>query len=237
MIELRNVRKGFNMGKPNEFIAVDGVDLVIEVNKVTVLKGPSGSGKTTLLGLIGCMLRPTAGRIKLFHVHVPRSTDEQTPDWIEVTSLPERFLTDIRRRTFGFIFQQFNLIKGISAVENIMIPAYPCSERAVFRTKALELLDLLSISKKAQTRVEFLSGGEAQRVAIARALINNPSVIIADEPTGHLDTKLSQEFMNIIHQLKEQGKTAIIASHDPLVYESPVVDRVVTIRDGRVGSA
>ena len=198
MIELRNVRKGFNIGKPNEFIAVDGVDLDVEANRVTVLKGPSGSGKTTLLGLIGCMLRPTSGRIKLLSASISWSSGAQTPDGIEVTSLPERFLTDIRRRTFGFIFQQFNLIKGITALENIMLPAYPCEERSAFRKRALELLDLFNISGKGETRVEFLSGGESQRVAIARALINNPSVVIADEPTAHLDTKLSDEFMVIV---------------------------------------
>ncbi|MGE5894573.1 MAG: ABC transporter ATP-binding protein [bacterium] len=237
MIELRNVRKGFNIGKPNEFIAVDGVDLDVEANRVTVLKGPSGSGKTTLLGLIGCMLRPTSGRIKLLSASISWSSGTQTPEGIEVTSLPERFLTDIRRRTFGFIFQQFNLIKGITALENIMLPAYPCKERSAFRKRALELLDLFNISGKGETRVEFLSGGESQRVAIARALINDPAVVIADEPTAHLDTKLSEEFMGIVSQLKTQGKTAIIASHDPLVYESPFVDRVVNIRDGRVEAA
>ncbi len=153
----------------------------------------------------------------------------------EITSLPERFLTEIRRKTFGFIFQQFHLVKGITVLENVMLPAYPCGERhSSLRKKAMTLLDLLNLSKKASSRVEWLSGGEAQRAAIARALINDPSVIIADEPTGQLDTKLSQELMGILGGLKGEKKTVLIASHDPLVYEAPIVDRVIHLRDGRI---
>jgi putative ABC transport system ATP-binding protein len=224
MIELKDIRKIFNSGKPNEFSAVQGVSLAIEARKATVLKGPSGSGKTTLLSLIGCMARPTAGRIWLFDK--------------EITSLPERFLTEIRRKTFGFIFQQFNLVKGITALENAMLPAYPLGENfSSIKRRALELFQLFNIAPKAYSRVEWLSGGEAQRVTIVRALMNNPSVIIADEPTAHLDTKLSLEFMDILGKLKEDGKTLILASHDPLVYESSVVDRVVNVRDGRIEGA
>jgi len=221
MIELINVRKVFSQGKPNEFVAVHGVSLSIDSNKVTVLKGPSGSGKTTLLSLIGCMARPTSGRIKLLDR--------------EITSLPERFLTEIRRKTFGFIFQQFNLIKGITALENVMLPAYPLGEGyASLKTRAMHLLDLFNISQKAHSKVEWLSGGEAQRITMVRALINNPSVIIADEPTAHLDTKLSREFMEIVERLKDDKKSVLIASHDPIVYESGGVDRVVNVRDGRI---
>jgi putative ABC transport system ATP-binding protein len=222
MIELRDIRKVFNMGKPNEFVALDGISLSIGPEKVTVFKGPSGSGKTTLLSIIGCMARPTSGRIHLFDR--------------EITSLPEKFLTEIRRKTFGFIFQQFNLIKGVTALENAMLPAYPVGERhASVKKRAMDLLDLFGISQKATSRVEWLSGGEAQRLTIVRALINNPSIIIADEPTAHLDTKLSREFMGIVGKFKDDKKTVLIASHDPLVYESNVVDRVVNVRDGRIG--
>jgi len=221
MIELLNIRKIFNTGKPNEFVAIHGVSLSMDANKVTVLKGPSGSGKTTLLSMIGCMSRPTSGRITL--------------SGQEITSLPERFLTEIRRKTFGFIFQQFNLIKGITALENAMLPAYPSGEKeASMKKRAMNLFDLFNVSQKAYSKVEWLSGGEAQRVTIVRALINNPSIIIADEPTGHLDTKLSMEFMGIVNRLKEDQKTILIASHDPIVYDSSIVDRVVNIRDGRI---
>ncbi len=235
MIKLLNVRKGFNLGKPNEFIAVGGVTLAMEANRVTVLKGPSGSGKTTLLSLIGCMARPSSGRITLQGGLLGGrsfSRGMNTPE-VEVTSLPERFLTEIRRQTFGFIFQQFNLVKGITVLENVMLPAYPLGEKhGIVRRRALALLDMFGLGERASARVEWLSGGEAQRVAIARALMNDPPVIIADEPTAHLDSKLSVEFMGIIARLKEQGKTAIIASHDPLVFGAEMVDRVVAVRDG-----
>ena len=221
MIELQNIRKVFNEGRPNEYIALHGLSLTIAAHQVTALTGPSGSGKTTLLSLLGCMARPTSGRIVL--------------QGREITSLPERFLTDIRRKTFGFIFQQFNLLKGISVIENVMLPAYPLGEPfAALKQQALGLLELFNLSHKAAAKVEWLSGGEAQRTAIARALVNRPEVIIADEPTAHLDTRLSREFMDIMRDFKSQGKTILIASHDPLVHESEVVDRVVRMRDGRI---
>lgn len=238
MINLMNVRKGFNIGKANEFIAVENANLSLEGNRVTVLKGPSGSGKTTLLSLVGCMARPTSGRITL-RSDLPGincfQKNGNIPE-IEVTSLPERFLTEIRRRTFGFVFQQFNLVKGITVLENVLLPSYPLGEKhSAMRKRAEELLDTLSLGARAQAKIEWLSGGEAQRVAIARALMNDPPVVIADEPTAHLDSKLSREFMDIISQLKGRGKTTIIASHDPLVFEASVVDRVITVRDGIIG--
>ncbi|MDA8125428.1 MAG: ABC transporter ATP-binding protein [Deltaproteobacteria bacterium] len=237
MIQLHNVRKGFNLGKSNEFIAVHGVTLALEAHRVTVLKGPSGSGKTTLLSLIGCMARPTAGRIVLKKSLLGNngfSIGGDAPE-VEVTSLPERFLTEVRRRAFGFIFQQFNLVKGITALENIMLPAYPLGKKHGLVTKrAQALLEGFGLGERAQAKVEWLSGGEAQRVAIARALMNDPPVLIADEPTAHLDRKLSLAFMDSIARLKEQGKTAIIASHDPLVFEADMVDRVIAVRDGRL---
>ncbi len=219
MIHLQDIRKVFNAGKPNEFVAIQGVNLSIDSHGATALKGPSGSGKTTLLSLLGCMARPTSGRITL---------QER-----EITSLPERFLTAIRRETFGIIFQQFNLIKGITALENVMLPAYPTgAKHASLKKRAMALLDLMNIADKADAKVEWLSGGETQRTAIARALINNPAIIIADEPTAHLDTALSREFMEIMRQLKNEGKTIVIASHDPIAYASDVIDRVVEMRDG-----
>lgn len=221
MIELDRVSKVFNQGGANEFTALDGVSLSLGGAGVTVFKGPSGSGKTTLLALVGCMARPTAGRIRL--------------DGREISRLPERFLTAVRRSTFGFVFQQLNLVRGIDVLENVMLPAYPLGiPRARLRERALGLLELLNVAHRAPARVEWLSGGEAQRVAIARALVNDPPVVIADEPTAHLDTKLSVEFMDIVARLKGEGRRVIIASHDPLVYGSPVADRVVAMRDGRV---
>lgn len=224
MIELKHVTKVFHKGNANEFTAIDDISLAIDPDMVTVLKGPSGSGKTTLLSIIGAMTKPTTGRVEILNR--------------EITSLPERFLAEIRRRTFGFIFQQYNLIKGITALENVMIPAYPNGEHhGLLKKRALGLLDLFNLSNKAASKVEWLSGGEAQRVTIARALINDPQIIIADEPTAHLDTKLSKEFIEIMAKLNKEGKTVLIASHDPLVYESAIVSRVIEFRDGRVSVA
>lgn len=224
MIELINVKKAFNVGTPSEFSALNGITLTISDKKATVLVGPSGSGKTTLLTIIGCMARPSAGRVTL--------------NGREITSLPERFLTEIRRKTFGFIFQQPNLIKGITALENVMLPAYPTgTEHAALREEAMRLLHGLQLAEKAASKVEWLSGGEAQRVSIARALINNPSAIIADEPTAHLDTSLSRRFLEIVERFKAEGKTILMTSHDPLVYQSRVVDRVVRLRDGKIEEA
>jgi putative ABC transport system ATP-binding protein len=224
MIRLESVSKVFNAGRPNEFKAVRGVTLALALEQVTILKGPSGSGKTTLLGLIGCMARPSTGRIFLHER--------------EITSLPERFLTGIRRQTFGFIFQQFNLIKGLTALENVMAPAYPNGEsHQLLKRRALDTLAMFNLEERSDAKVDWLSGGEAQRVAIARALINNPSVIIADEPTAHLDSKLSAEFMAIMRTLKGEGKTIILASHDPIVYDSDLADRIVEMRDGQLAAA
>jgi putative ABC transport system ATP-binding protein len=235
MIELVRVVKTYQAGLATPFTAVDEVSLTVPAGKLTVLKGPSGSGKTTLLTLIGCMARPTSGRI---HLHgLPAGTLPQLAegDPLEITSLPERFLTAIRRRTFGFIFQQFNLVRGISVLENVMLPTYPTGEdQNRVEARAIERLEGFGLTRQLRTSVDRLSGGEAQRVAIARALINDPAVIIADEPTAHLDSRLSEDFMALMSQFKAAGKTLLVTSHDPIVYDSPLADRVVEMRDGRI---
>ncbi len=221
MIELSNIKKAFNQGKPNEYWALNGIDLTLEAGKVTAFRGPSGSGKTTLLTLVGCLSRPTSGRVRF------RGED--------ISGLPERFLTEIRRQSFGFIFQQFNLIKGLSALENVILPGFPTGRpRAELVASASQLFAQLKLEHRLHAKVEWLSGGEQQRVAIARALINNPQVIIADEPTANLDTALSREFMAILESFTAAGKTVLLTSHDPLVVESSAVHRVVGIRDGKL---
>lgn len=221
MIRVESVTKVFNPGRPNEYTALAGVSVVIPENKVVVLSGPSGSGKTTLLSLIGCMARPTAGRIHLAER--------------EISSLPERFLAELRRSAFGFIFQSFNLVAGLTALENVMVPACPLGlPRGQVRDRAVSLLEKFRLHGKIDQNVESLSGGERQRTAIARALINDPSTIIADEPTANLDTALSLEFLDIVGQLRDEGKTCIIASHDALVHDAPVVDEAVSLRDGLI---
>lgn len=220
-IQLTNIKKAYNQGKPNEFWAIQGVSIDFEPNRVSCLKGASGSGKTTLLSMIGCLTRPTSGRILL-------------GDRV-ISSLPERFLTEVRRHTFGFIFQRFNLIPGLSVLENIMLPAYPLGlPYTELIASAKRLLKEFNLSAKADNPVEWLSGGEAQRVAICRALINDPQIVIADEPTANLDSKLSYEFMGLIDELQQSGKTILLTSHDSVVYDSAVVDRVVEMRDGIV---
>ncbi len=221
MIELDDIHKAFNQGQPNEYWALSGISLRVAARQVTALSGPSGSGKTTLLTLLGCLARPTRGRVRL--------RDE------DVSGLPERFLTEIRRRTFGFVFQQFNLVRGLSALDNVMLPAYPLGlPYGQLREKAENQLDGLDLGHRRDARVEWLSGGEQQRVAIARALINDPEVIIADEPTANLDTALSRQLLDILSRLIDEGRTILLTSHDPLVVESNVVDRVVRLRDGRL---
>jgi putative ABC transport system ATP-binding protein len=220
-VELQGVRKAFHEDRPNVFWAVDGIDLALPAGGVTVLAGPSGSGKTTLLTVIGCLARPTQGRVRL--------------DGRDISGLPEPFLATLRRQTFGFVFQRFNLIRGLTVLENVMLPAYPLGppHRSLTR-RATTLLERLGVGHRADARVESLSGGEAQRTAIVRALINDPSVLIADEPTANLDTALSLAFLDIVSQLRAEGRTLLLSSHDPLVHEAAVVDRVVELRDGRV---
>lgn len=221
VIKTDKVTKIFNPDMPDEIKAVSDVSIEIKRQEITVLKGPSGSGKTSLLSLIGCMSRPTEGRIIV--------------NGKDVAKLPERFLTEIRQRVFGFVFQQFNLIKGISVIENVMLPLYPTDIKlSAVKKRAEIILKRLGILNKKDFKVQRLSGGEQQRVAIARALINEPEIILADEPTAHLDTKLSEEVMNIFITLKKEGKTILIATHDPLIYEREFIDRLIEMRDGMV---
>ena len=221
LIELREVCKTYNDGQPNAFTAIDGISLALEQGRISALRGPSGSGKTTLLTLLGCLARPTSGRVRI--------GDE------DVSALPERFLTELRRQRFGFVFQQFNLIRGLSARDNVMLPAFPLGQpHAVLSARAQALLERFRLAHRADAPVEWLSGGEQQRVAIARALINDPDILIADEPTANLDTRLAEEFLQLMAELHADGKTIVLTSHDPLVLDSGLMHRIVTLRDGRV---
>ena len=221
MIELVTISKTFNAGRPNRFTALRQIDLTLATGRVVVFKGPSGSGKTTLLGIIGCMVRPTSGRLRI--------------GGREVTRMSERFLARIRRESFGFVFQSFNLVNGVSVLENVMLPGYPAdSPLRRVRQRALFLLEGLEIRSKSHEPVQSLSGGEQQRAAIARALINDPQFVIADEPTAHLDTDLARQFVQIVARLKDQGKTILMGSHDPVLFNSTVVDRIIEMRYGRI---
>ena len=224
MITLNAVTKHYNEGRPNEVQALRGIDLSIAKNEITVLKGPSGSGKTTLLSIIGCMARPTSGRVFL--------------NGEAVSGLPERFQTELRRTSFGFVFQRFNLIRGLSVLENVMLPAAPLGEpNTQVRARAMERLASLDLGDKALMPVEHLSGGETQRAAIARALINDAPILIADEPTANLDTALADKFLSLLGQLRAEGRTIVMTSHDPRIWEAEAVDTVIEMRDGQLAGA
>jgi putative ABC transport system ATP-binding protein len=221
MIRLDNVTKIYSEGRPGEVRAVRGVTLEIDTRAVSVLKGPSGSGKTTLLTLIGALSRPSSGRVYL--------------GGELISNLPEKFLADLRRRHFGFVFQRFNLIRGLTALENVMLPAYPLApNHGELKKRARDLLEKLEIGARAGMKVETLSGGEAQRVAVARALINDPQIIIADEPTANLDTRLAMQFLAMMKELHGEGRGIIMTSHDPRIYGAEMVSRVITMKDGQV---
>lgn len=221
MIRCEHVTKVFNRGKPNEVVAVRDVSIEVNEGEVAVLRGPSGSGKTTLLSLIACVAKPTSGRVFVAGK--------------EVSKLPERFLTLFRREHVGIIFQQFNLIPELSVVDNVVVPLIPTPLPAnESRKRALALLKNLGMERRSDFKVRELSGGEQQRVAIARALVNNPRIIVADEPTAHLDTALAEEFLRIMHNLKREGRTIVIATHDPLVFQHEMVDVIFDMRDGRL---
>ena len=224
LILTEEVRKTYHPRQADATEAVAGVSLEIAEGEAVVLRGPSGSGKTSLLSLIGCMSRPTSGRVIVAGQ--------------EVSRLPERFLTLVRRRTFGFVFQQYHLIPELSVHDNVMLPLYPeglsLAEMSQRVTTALAEVELSHLAKR---RVSNLSGGEQQRVAIARALVNRPRVLIADEPTAHLDSRLSSTFLDRFSALKQTGLTLVIATHDPLVCEHPLVDRIIDLHDGRLSEA
>ena len=221
LIELCGVNKIYNQGRANEVRALSDIDLLVVQGSMVYLKGPCGSGKSTLLAIIGCILPPTSGRAAIATRQLAR--------------LPDRFLTLHRRETIGFIFQRFNILPELTVLENITLPLLPLGigpkER---KRRAHELLERLAISHRAQFPAGQISGGELQRVAIARALINNQPIILADEPTAHLDTTLSRAFMAIMQQPQIAGKAIVIASHDQLGFEQHSLHRTINVTDGRI---
>jgi len=221
MISVKGATRIFNRGKENEVVALDDVCLEVARGECAVLSGPSGSGKTTLLGIVGCVSPPTSGSVSIAGK--------------EVSRLPEKFLTLFRREHIGIIFQFFNLVNDLSAIANVYLPHLP-KDVGISESegKAQEVMRKLEIHHKAMFKVREISGGEQQRVAIARALMNDPQIILADEPTAHLDTHLSRELFKVLSGLKEEGRTVIIASHDPMVVEQGFVDVVFEMRDGKV---
>ena len=220
-IELTAVEKYYNRGRRNEVHALRGIDLTIDDNEVVCVHGPSGSGKSTLLAVLGGIIGPSSGSAVV--------------DGRRLTRLPDRFLTLYRRQNIGFIFQRFQIIPELSVLDNVTLPLLPLGTGPKERKqRAMQLLKRLAIEHRADFPAAEISGGELQRTAVARALINDPAIIVADEPTAHLDTGLSREFLDIMSALKDLGTTIVIASHDPLVSQSSLVDRCLFLRDGRL---
>jgi len=217
LLTASNLSKHYGHGH-TEVRAVNDVSMQIERGEIVLIMGPSGSGKTTLLSMLGGLLRPTRGQIEI--------------DGIEITTLPESALPAIRAHKVGFIFQTFNLLEALTVEENILFPAQLQSGGIrEARPRAAALIDTLGLAHRRRALPRTLSGGEKQRVAIARALINEPRLILADEPTGNLDSETGQEVMMILHAIaRDEGRAVLLVTHDPRVEE--IADRVLWLEDG-----
>lgn len=216
-LDVRRATKRFGVGD-TAVTAVRDVSLEVEPGEIVLIMGPSGSGKTTLLSMMGALLKPTEGSISL--------------DGTEISALSEGRLPDIRLRQFGFIFQDFNLLSALSALENVALVAELAGRgRRAARDAARSLLTELGLGARLDFLPEQLSGGEKQRVAIARALVNDPALILADEPTANLDSRIGHEIMRLLRRIaKEQGRSVVIVSHDQRIRD--IADRVIWLEDG-----
>lgn len=218
VVELRKVVKDYRLGQ-TFFRALRGVDLAVEDGEFLAITGPSGSGKSTLLHLMGALHRPTQGQV-LF-------------EGIDLTSLSPDELARLRNTKIGFVFQQFYLLPRITAWENVALPmAYARVRPAERRERALAALARVGLLEFAQHRPNQLSGGQQQRVALARALVHNPKLLLADEPTGNLDTQAGQEVLKLFHSLHEEGRTVVIVTHEPEI--ASLAERIVALRDGLI---
>lgn len=221
VIEARGLRKVYKMGEV-EVDALRGVSFTIRRGEVVAIMGPSGSGKSTLMNTLGCLDRPTSGEYVL--------------DGEPVASLNDDQLADIRNRKVGFVFQSFNLLSRQTAITNVELPLRYSGNTSGRRQRAMEALKAVGLQDRMTHRPTELSGGQQQRVAIARAIVNNPAIIMADEPTGNLDSKVGKEIMNLLLNLnKEFGTTLIIVTHDPTIAEQ--TQRVIRLRDGLLDGA
>jgi putative ABC transport system ATP-binding protein len=216
VIHLEEIKKSYLMGK-QDLQVLKGISIDILRNEYVALMGPSGSGKSTLMNILGCLDSPTSG-LYILNGH-------------DVSQMEDNDLADIRNKEIGFVFQQFNLLPRLSALENVALPlvyaGIPKKERMEMAHEVLRKVDL---TDRSHHKPNELSGGQCQRVAIARALVNNPSIILADEPTGNLDTKTSHEIMNIFAKIHDEGNTVVLVTHEEDI--SNYAKRVIRLRDG-----
>ncbi len=219
IVDARDITKVYQMGEV-EVHALRGLSVKIAPGEILSIMGPSGSGKSTLMNILGCLDRPTSGEYSLNGESVAHMTDDQ--------------LAEIRNRGVGFVFQNFNLLPRATALANVELPMrYTALNGRDRKQVAKEALEAVGLEDRILHRPNELSGGQMQRVAIARALVNNPSIILADEPTGNLDTQSGDEIMAVLKKLnKERGTTLIIVTHDPEI--AALTNRVISIRDGRI---
>lgn len=218
LIKTENLNKIYNSGKLKVH-ALRGIDMEIEKNDYIAISGPSGSGKSTLLHILGCLDTPSAGRYLL--------------DGVEVNGLTSNKLAEIRNRKIGFVFQTFNLLPNMTILENVELPLlYAGVGKKERRKRAEKVLDEVGLAERLKHRPSELSGGERQRTAIARALVNEPAIILADEPTGNLDTVSGSSVLNVFNQLHNQGHTIIVVTHDQNV--AKIAKRIIHIQDGKI---
>lgn len=216
MIEAKGITKVYRLGMI-EVTALKSVDFFVKRSEFIAIAGPSGSGKSTLMNIIGCLDKPTEGSYIL--------------DGNNISELSDDALAEVRNKKVGFVFQSFNLLSRNTALENVELPLfYAGTSRS--KERALEALDLVGLSHRANHKPNELSGGEKQRVAIARAIVLNPSIILADEPTGNLDTRTGKEIMEIFKSLNKKGTTIVLVTHEKEI--AMYAERVIIIRDGQV---
>jgi putative ABC transport system ATP-binding protein len=218
IIRLENICKSYYLGK-QELQVLKGIDLSVNLNEYVALMGPSGSGKSTLMNILGCLDSPTRGKYILNGKDVSRMADND--------------LAEVRNKEIGFVFQQFNLLPRLTAVENVALPLiYSGVSKKDRINRAMEVLNKVRLQDRSHHKPNELSGGQCQRVAIARALVNNPSIILADEPTGNLDSKTSYEIMEILGKIHADGNTVMLVTHEEDI--SGYAHRVIRLRDGLV---
>lgn len=220
IIHLENIQKSYFMGK-QELQVLKGISLDILKNEYVALMGPSGSGKSTLMNILGCLDTASNGKYIL---------NEQ-----DVSKMEDNSLAEVRNQEIGFVFQQFNLLPRLTALENVALPlVYAGMSKKLRNEKAMQVMEMVSLTDRSHHKPNELSGGQCQRVAIARALVNDPSIILADEPTGNLDTKTSQEIMEIFGDIHNRGNTVILVTHEEDI--ANYAHRVVRLRDGVIES-